>query len=137
MGLAIYVEFERVSSEMILGHTEGKDLLRASLLDETKVLAPLLAFSSITSAQMEELKEMDETDQIMQGHPLPQVEWFDAAPALNAVRQVRSELGARPDAFGEKSAQLFEGVMEDLASIEQELGQAVQFGVKFHLVSEW
>ena len=136
MGLQIYVGMERVTADMVLGHTQGKDLSRASLVDEGKVLAPLWAFSSVTAAQLAELREMDEEDQVMQGHPLPTVEWFDAAPALDAVRQVRRDLAACPDAFGAQSAPL-EGVMEDLASIEQELGQAVKFGVRVHLIHSW
>ena len=137
MGLQIYLELERAIPEMLSGHTEGKDLSRASLMDEQKILAPLLAFSSVTAAQLAELKEMNEEFEIMAGHPFPRVEWFDATPALDVLRQVELDLCARPDAFGAQSADLFEGVLEDLASVARELRQAEKFGVRFHLVGEF
>ena len=137
MGLQITVELEREAPNMILGHVEGKDLSRAMMQDERKILAPLLAFSSVTAAQLVELEEMNEEFEIMEGHPFPQIEWFEAAPALDALRQVELDLRARPDAFGTDSEDLFEGVLEDLDCIARELRQAANFGVRFHLVGEF
>ena len=80
---------------------------------------------------------MDEEFEIMAGHPLPRVEWFEAAPALEAIRQVELDLRAQPNAFGADSEDLFEGVLEDLNCVAQNLRQAAKFGVRFHLVGEF
>lgn len=138
MALQIVPKFEREVRGLITVHVEGKDLARAVEL-HPEWLASLMKFSSITAAQLDELREMEDEWQEMTDEPFPRVEWFDAAQGGEAVQQVLGDVEAELAALdeAEQDAEILTYVIEDLHQIAQNLQMAAKFGVRFHLAGEF
>ena len=83
-------------------------------------LTPLSSFESYDPADFAEFMDEDELDN------LPEVQWFDPAVGLAAVRALAQFISSDPDA-----APGGPELLADLISIEKECAEAEKAGVRF------
>lgn len=138
MGMSIYPQFEREVRGLTLVFVQGKDLSRAVELN-VELFAPLLQFSSITAAQLEELRAMEEGWEEMTDEPFPTVKWFEAAAGSSAVQQILNALRSDRNLlhYAGDDPDFTNWVIEDLEAIAQNLSQAVAHEIRFHLAGNF